>query len=274
MIYMRLGTQVYLGNDIRNRFQMLTEMGFDNCQLVNWNMELHTEAYASLVRDAAREYGVSITAYWCGWSGPAIWDFIQGPSTSGIVPPAYRKMRIEELKRGADFAGQLGVTDIITHAGFLPESPTDPMYPEVLEALTDLCAYCKKQGLYFLFESGQETPTALLRYIEAIGTGNVGVNLDTANLLLYGKGNPVDALDVIGAYVRGVHAKDGFYPTNGMQLGNEVKIGEGKVDFPRLLSKLKALGYNGAVTIEREISGEQQRRDIMDAKAYLTPFMV
>ena len=127
----------------------------------------------------------------------------------------------------------------------------------------------KDQGQYFLFETGQETPTTLLRFIENIGTGNVGINLDSANLILYGKANPIDALDVIGKYVRGIHAKDGFYPTNGMQLGCEVKVGEGKVNFPVFVKRLKEVGFDGSLTIEREISGEQQRLDIIETKSYL-----
>ena len=187
----------------------------------------------------------------------------------GIVPPEYREQRVKELKLGADFAKKIGVTDVITHAGFLPECPTDPTYPEILETIRDLAQYMKDQGQYFLFETGQETPTTLLRFIEEVGTGNIGINLDSANLILYGKANPVDALDVIGKYVRGIHAKDGFYPTCGMKLGREVKVGEGKVNFPAFIAKLKEVGYDGALTIEREISGEQQRVDIIDTKAYL-----
>ena len=109
----------------------------------------------------------------------------------------------------------------------------------------------------------------MLRTIEDIGAENVGVNLDPANLLMYGKANPVDALDVIGRYVRGVHAKDGEYPTDGRSLGVEKPLGQGRVNFPALLAKLHALGYDGALTIEREISGPQQIEDIRAAKAFL-----
>jgi sugar phosphate isomerase/epimerase len=124
-----------------------------------------------------------------------------------------------------------------------------------------------------LFESGQETPVVLLRAIEDIGLLNIGINLDPANLILYGKGNPVDALDVFGGYVRGVHAKDGCYPTSGRYLGEEMPIGQGKVDFPRLLAGLKKLGYTGALTIEREISGEQQVKDIHMAIGYINKIL-
>ena len=124
-------------------------------------------------------------------------------------------------------------------------------------------------GQNFLFETGQETPVTLKRLIMDTGLKNVGINLDPANLIMYGKANPVDALDVFGEYVMGVHAKDGKYPTNGNELGVETRIGEGKVNFPAFIAKLKEVGYDGAVTIEREISGEEQIRDIKESITYL-----
>ena len=72
-----------------------------------------------------------------------------------------------------------------------------------------------------------------------------------------------------GKYVAGIHAKDGFYPVNGRELGAETRIGDGKVDFPALFRKLRELGYDAYVTIEREIDGEQQTEDIRYAKKYL-----
>jgi sugar phosphate isomerase/epimerase len=156
-----------------------------------------------------------------------------------------------------------------THVGFIPENPNDPNFAGVVAALTYVGKYCLDRGLHFLFETGQETPTTLLRTIEEIGLPNMGVNLDPANLLLYGRGNPVDALDVFGKYVRGVHAKDGLYPTSGRFLGEETPLGEGKVNFPLLLRRLQAVGYTGALTIEREISGPQQKLDIASGKQFL-----
>lgn len=120
-----------------------------------------------------------------------------------------------------------------------------------------------------LYETGQESPTTLLRTIQDVGVDNQFVNLDTANLILYGNGNPVDALDVVGKLVRGVHAKDGLFPTDPKELGKEVPIGQGKVDFPKVIQRLKELSYTGAITIEREISGPKQVEDIKRSKAYL-----
>ena len=79
----------------------------------------------------------------------------------------------------------------------------------------------------------------------------MGINLDPANLILYGKSNPIDALDVFGEYVRDVHAKDGCYPTDGKNLGKEMPLGTGKVNFPAFIKKLKEIGYDKTLTIER-----------------------
>jgi sugar phosphate isomerase/epimerase len=180
-------------------------------------------------------------------------------------------MRVDALLKGAEFASKLGVPDTITHAGFIPENPTDPLYEGTIEALRKVAVRNKELGLHFCFETGQETPITLLRAITDIGTGNLGINLDPANLLMYGKANPVDALDIFGTYVRGVHAKDGEYPTDPAKLGVEKAMGEGRVNFPVLVPKLKSLGYAGALTIEREISGDQQIVDIKRAIAILDP---
>lgn len=127
--------------------------------------------------------------------------------------------------------------------------------------------------MYFLFETGQETPITMLRTIQAIATDNIGINFDTANLILYGKGNSLDALDVFGKYVMDTHIKDGFYPTEGMSLGREVFAGEGKANIPVVIKKLNELGYTGNFTIEREIYGEQQQKDIAATKELITQWM-
>jgi sugar phosphate isomerase/epimerase len=153
--------------------------------------------------------------------------------------------------------------------GFIPENPNDPAYLGVTAALRDVLACCRKNGQKLLFETGQETPVTLLRLMEDLGKQDLGINLDPANLLLYGKANPIDALDVFGKYVLDVHAKDGEYPVDGRNLGEEKPLGKGRVNFPRFIARLKELGYDGPITIEREISGEQQRKDILEAIEFL-----
>lgn len=268
---MKIGVCVYLSerDELSKKFEDLRAQGFDNCQLLSWDPAAWTLENADAVNALTKQYGVTISAFWCGWEGPAVWNFYEGPQTLGLVPPAYRDMRVKNLCDGADFAKLLGVQDVVTHMGFIPENPNDPDFLPFCDAVRVVAEHCKQNGQYLLFETGQETPVTMLRCFEQVDTDNLGVNLDTANLILYGKANPVDALDVFGKYVRNLHAKDGLYPTNGHDLGTEMPVGQGKVDFPALFQKLHALGYDGVVTIEREISGEQQTKDIMEAKAYL-----
>ncbi len=254
---------------MKERFAAAAEQGFHHCQLVSWNPDLWTDESVSEIKALTKEYGVEITAFWCGWVGPKRWNFTEGPETLGIVPVAYRAQRVQNLLDGAAYAKKLGVDDVVTHMGFIPENMTDPEYPGVLATVKILAQELKRNEQNLLFETGQETPVVLLRLFEAIGTGNLFVNLDPANLILYGKANPVDALDVIGDYVRGVHAKDGVYPVNGRELGHEVKVGDGKANFPALLKGLKEHGFDGSLTIEREISGEQQILDIKETQQYL-----
>lgn len=270
---MRLGLIIHLDNedtrDIESKFRQVNELGFSSIQLACWNTKLMTKENAELVTELCKQYGISISTFWCGWCGPTVWDFYDGPLTLGLVPAEYRFARMQDLMKGSDFAKMLGVENVATHAGFMPEVPTSGVYCEVVDALRHVAAYMKENGQYFLFETGQETPVTLRRVIEDIGTDNLGINLDPANLILYGKANPIDALDVFGEYVRDVHGKDGCYPTNGRELGEEKPLGEGKVNFPKLIARLKEIGYDGPITIEREITGEQQVKDILLAKKML-----
>ena len=268
---MKIGTMLYFNSleEMEKSFIKLRAFGFASCQLCSWEPEKWTDENADGIRALAEKHGIEISSFWCGWEGPKVWDFYEGQRTLGLVPPQYREMRVKNLCDGADFAHRIGLTDVATHMGFIPECPFDPNFEPLCDAIRTVAQHLKTNGQYLLFETGQETPVTMLRCFEQVGMDNLGVNLDTANLILYGKANPVDALDVFGNYVRNLHAKDGFYPVNGHDLGEEVRLGDGKVDFPALFRKLKELGYDAYVTIEREISGEQQDEDIRHAKVYL-----
>lgn len=251
-------------------FERVRAFGLPTCQLSSWVPSLWTDEMAARVVAQSASTGIRPCAFWCGYSGPARWNFTEGPTTLGLVPPEYRAQRVLDLKAGADFARKIGVPAIITHCGFIPENLTDPLYRDVVKAIGEVAEHCAGLGVQFWFETGQETPVVLLRVIEEVGTGNFGINLDPANLLMYGKGNPVDALDVFGKYVRNLHVKDGVSPSNGRDLGREVQVGTGKVDFPRLIQGLKALGFDGEMVIEREIrEGDEQNRDIRQTVANL-----
>lgn len=244
------------------------EMGFSRCQISVYNPKFYSEKVVTTLKEQCSKYNIIIDGIWTGWPGVVAWNFTEGPTTVGLVPPSLREERAEIVKRGADFASLLGVDRIITHLGFVPEDMHDENYTQLIPVLQDIARYCEELGLDFLFETGQETPVTLLRTIEDIGYDNIGINLDPANLILYGKGNPVDSLYVFGKYVRGVHVKDGVYPTDGSNLGQERSIGKGHVDFPLLLRRLKELGYTGSLVIECELA-ENRSNHIQEARALL-----
>lgn len=266
---LKLGVIVPLEGGPEEQMKKVRDFGFPTCQVSCWTQDLFTSEMASELRSAAERYGIEITTIWVGLPGIYVWDLVEGPDTIGLVPLETREMRLRALKRGSDFAKLVGVESITTHVGFIPENPKDILYVSLIPLLQHVSKFCEENGQSFWFETGQETPVTLLRTIEDVSANNLGINLDPANLIMYGRGNPVDALDVIGKYVKGVHAKDGEYPTSGRELGKEKPLGEGRVNFPALISKLKSLGYRGAITIEREISGPQQIADIKRAKEIL-----
>lgn len=272
---MRVGVliEIFRDTDIDAKFAELRSMGMESCQLVCWDKEIMNQETADKINAAVGRRKVDITAFWCGWDGPKVWDFYDGQLTLGLVPEAFRYERVKMLQKGIAFADMIHVKDVATHVGYMPENPYDPNYAGVLACLKELVKLCKENGQNFLFETGQETPVTLKRAIQDIekdlGRGNVGINLDPANLIMYGKANPVDALEVFGEYVMGIHGKDGKYPTDGHMLGDEVPLGKGKVNYPAFVAKLKEIGYTGDITIEREISGEEQKKDIIMAKEVL-----
>lgn len=268
MMNNKIGVLVTLQAE-RSCLTQLKQHGVKVCQLVSWQPELWTKALAEKVRREAEADGIYITALWAGWTGPAAWNFSEGPATLGLVPEAYRQQRVQELLRAGEFASSLKVRAVITHLGFIPENANDPVFHDVVVAVRCVANHLKNLGLEFWFETGQETPVTLLRLIQAVGTQNLGLNLDPANLILYGKANPIDALDIFGALVRNIHAKDGLYPTDPLKLGQEVKVGEGRVRYPEFVRRLKEIGFKGEFIIEREITGAQQDRDIAATITYV-----
>lgn len=265
---------IYLLSDLLEKgIDNLLEMGLECVQLQCWDETLLTRETADQVLKIT-DGKLRISSFWAGWSGPAIWNFTHGPETLGLVPEAYRAARMAQLIKAADFTSMLGATEMATHVGFIPENPNTAQFAGVYGAVLQVVKHCKELGINFNFETGQETPVTLMRMITDLNSDNVGINLDPANLIAYGKANPVDALDLFKGYVRGVHIKDAYYPTTFYELGKECVVGEGSVNYSVFLPKLLSQGYTGDLYIEREITGEQQIADIITAKKYITELMI
>ncbi len=245
--------------------KIVREMDIHVCQVT---IGEYSPALARRLKETLEKYDIKATSMICSLPGPEIYTFREGPETIGLVPRKYREERIERLRQGIDFCREAGIPAIQSHFGFIPENPNDELYKEFLETMKPLGEYAHKNGIDIYFETGQETPVTLLRAITDIGTGNLYVNYDTANLILYGKANPVDGLKVIGKYVRSLHAKDGKYPTDPYKLGEEKPIPNGDVDFPEVVSSLKKLSFNGSIIIEYELAGSTKDY-LLKTRAYL-----
>jgi sugar phosphate isomerase/epimerase len=263
---LRLGLIIEVEKDPDVTMRKLVDLGLLTAQLYVDDLDPKN---AAVLRQSLDNHNIEATSVVVGGPGKEVWDFYGGPLTIGLVPADTRVARINHIKKASDFAKLADIPAVQSHCGFIPENPNDPVYKATVEAMRDVATHCKRNGQNFRYETGQETPITLIRAIRDAGVDNQGINFDLANLVMYGKANPVDAIELIAPYVQGIHAKDGMWPTNPRDLGEEVPIGKGKVDFPRLIARLKELNYGGAVTIEREVSGPDQIRDVREAKKYL-----
>lgn len=231
-------------------------------------VQLHAPHKTSRTRQAAErflnrleELGIQITVVFGGFEGESYADIPTCVRTVGLVPPETRAARTREMKEIADFARLLGVDAVGLHLGFVPHDAADPLRREVIAVTRDICDHCRKNGQRFHLETGQEPADTLLGFLEEVGRDNLFVNFDPANMILYGSGNPIEALRKVGRYVRSVHCKDGKWAANpGKEWGAEVPLGEGDVGMEDFLRTLKEIGYRGPLTIEREIPQDPVRQ--------------
>jgi sugar phosphate isomerase/epimerase len=206
------------------------------------------------------------------YKGESYADIPTVRNTVGFIPPATRAEREKRTLEVSDFADALGVGGIATHVGFISEDDSDPDYIAVREMVRRICDYCAKQGQTFALETGQETADALRSFLVDVNRGNLGINFDPANMILYGTGDPVEALGTLGEHVLSVHCKDGDWPPKGKPgaLGEERPLGQGAVGMESFLRQLKAIGYQGPLAIEREVENPAERlRDVESAVTLL-----
>lgn len=236
---------------------------------------LHTPHRASRTPERAKqflatlqEYGVTVTCVFAGFDGESYADIPTVVRTVGLVPRETRRARTAELKEIADFARLLGVDVVGLHIGFVPHDRTSFEYREVLEVAREACDHCRSNGQSLHLETGQEPAGVLLSFLKDVERDNLFVNFDPANMILYGAGEPLPALRTIGSFVRSVHCKDATWSGEpGKTWGAETPLGRGAVDFPAYLRTLAEIGYQGPLTIEREIPQEPVRQEAEIAAA-------
>lgn len=243
------------------RWEVIRELGVPTIQLHAPHAGNRTAQRAAELRDQLAKMDVSLTAVFGGFEGESYADIPTVVRTIGLVPKATRASRLAEMKEIAQFAKGLDCDTVALHLGFVPEDDSDPEFSGIRDVTRELCDFCDQRGQYLHLETGQETAAGLLHFIAAVDRGNLKVNFDPANMILYGTGEPIAALEAIAPHVRSVHCKDATWSDQpGVTWGCEVPLGEGAVNIPKYLQTLEKIGYQGPLTIEREIPQDPARQ--------------
>lgn len=259
-----IGSTLALSNDLPASFAPLREADIPTAQVFP-----PPSLDAQATRSAAADAGIEITSIIAHFAGEDYADIPTVERTVGLVPEATREERLAHLRELAHFGRELGVAQIQTHIGFVPEDASDPRYPDIVQMTQNFCDELAADGQLFALETGQETAATLARFLTDVNRSNLRLNFDPANMILYGHDAPLTAMELLFPYIESIHAKDGTWPTQKDQLGSETPLGEGDVDWPTFGALLLERGYRGTLTIEREIGGEAKWRDVAKAKAWL-----
>ncbi len=246
---------------------MLAHIGTDIVQLACGDPEHGTWAEGDDFPRVARESGLRITGAMIGFPGEDYTTPATIRQTGGFGPPTRRAERLALVRWALERTRALGVSDLSLHAGFIPPVG-DPGRRSFLETLARVSALAGEYGVTIAFETGQEEAALLRTTLDELASPALRVNFDPANMLLYAKGDPIEAVRMLAPYLRSVHAKDAIRPDTPGTWGREVPLGKGEVDIPRFLSTLKGVGFAGPICVERE-AGADRMADIAHGVRYL-----
>jgi len=249
------------------RFDVVEELKIPTVHVHAPHAETRTEQTARDFLAKCQSAGVEITVLFGGFEGESYASIAETARTVGLVPEATRAARAQEMKEISDFGKLLGVSTVALHIGFVPEDRDSDNYKDLIEVTRDLLDHIKANGQQLNLETGQESAEHLLEFISDVDRDNLFINFDPANMILYGTGDPIDALKKVGHLVRSIHCKDAKWAPEaerGTGWGQEVPLSDGDVNMEVYLQTLKEIGYTGPLTIEREIPEDpvQQKADI------------
>jgi L-ribulose-5-phosphate 3-epimerase len=207
---------------------------------------------------AAKVAGFRMTGTMLGFPGEDYTTPLTIQHTGGFGNPATRAERLERFKWALDRTRELGLADMMLHAGFLPE-PGEPHRKPFLDTLGKVSQLAKDKGITIAFETGQETADLLRLTLDDLKCPNLKVNFDPANMILYDKGDPIRAVEILGPDIRSVHVKDANRTKVPGTWGEEVPLGQGQANIKKFVQTLQKVGYTGPLCIEREVGNQQQR---------------
>jgi L-ribulose-5-phosphate 3-epimerase len=233
------------------QLEQLKGYGLRACQ-IGVPPAMNCAASADAWKRAMESAGIVAHGAVCSFQGEDYANLAQVHKTVGFTAPGYAAERIERTKEVSAFAAALGLSALSCHIGFIPDDAHAPLYKDLIGIARDLCDACARHNQAFVLETGQESAPTLLRFLRDVERANIKVNFDPANMILYGSGDPLQALSLLREHVVSVHCKDGLPPKAEGELGQEVALGEGKVNFPGFLRLLRQMDYRGLLAIERE----------------------
>lgn len=255
--------------------EVAQELNIPTVQVHAPHQATRNQASAEAFLQKCEAAGIQVTAVFGGFDGESYADIPTTAQTVGLVPESTRAARLQEMKEISDFSRVLGCDTIALHIGFVPEDDTCESFTNLIDTTRELLDHAAANGQHLNLETGQETADHLLHFIDKVDRDNLFINFDPANMILYGTGDPIEALKKVGRFVRSVHCKDAKWAAEGQRgqaWGQEVALGEGDVGMETYLRTLDEIGYAGPLTIEREIAHdrEQQRKDIGQAVELLS----
>ncbi len=255
-------------SDIPSLVNACAEVGLSHVQLaLNPLLDLDESARAEQLK-ALRESNLQLTAGMIGFPGEDYSTIASIRQSGGVLPDDLWPQRREIAFRAIKLAAELGLKAMSTHVGFIPRSD-DPRYSMVLQRVDEIARECQQHGILLLMETGQERASELLQFLNDMPSRNAAANFDPANMLLYGSGDPIEAISTLGRHIRHVHVKDATVSDQpGVKWGAEVPFGTGQVDPKKFLQALASVGYTGPLVIERE-AGPNRIQDIKAAIAAL-----
>lgn len=247
---------------------LLGEVGTNVTQIACGDPHHASWAEGDAMPSAARSANLLMTGAMLGFPGEDYTTPQTIKATGGFGPVDLRRERLERLRWALERTVALGLSDLMLHAGFLPD-PSDPDRSPFLETLAHAGQMAAEHGVTLAFETGQESATLLRKTLDDLSSPHLKVNFDPANMLLYDMGDPIQAVEILGPDIRSVHLKDARRPKVVGEWGEEVPLGEGEVDFPRFLATLREVGFTGPLLVEREVGDQAARiKDILHGLAF------
>ncbi len=249
--------------------RLMDRLGVDVVQIACGDPHHASWDEGEAMPDAARAAGFRLSGTMLGFPGEDYTTPAHIQKTGGFGDPATRPERLERFRWALDRTKALGLSDVMLHAGFLPEPGSAERKP-FLDTLAKVSQLAAEKGVTVAFETGQETADLLRLTLDDLRCPNLKVNFDPANMLLYDKGDPIRAVEILGPDIRSVHVKDAKRPTTPGQWGEEVPLGQGQANIRQFVRTLRQVGYRGPLCVEREVGNQEQRiADIAHGIRYL-----